>query len=147
MKLPQIEISLKYKGTKKSELKQITSSQDTYNILKLLFDADTFDWKEEMILLCLNQANKLIGYYKVSSGGISGTICDPKVVFTIALNSGASSLILAHNHPSGNMTPSNADKEVTEKIKQGGKLLDIKLLDHIIVSDENYFSFADDNLI
>ena len=147
MKLPQIELTFKYKGTLKSELKQIKSSHDTYEILKLLFNADTFDWKEEMILLCLNQANKLIGYYKVSSGGVTGSICDPKVVFTIALNCGASALILAHNHPSGNLTPSSADKDITEKIKQGGKLLDIRLLDHIIVTEENYFSFADDCLI
>lgn len=147
MKLPQIELTLKYKGTKKSELKQITSSKDCFDIFKLLFDADTFDWTEEMILLCLNQANKVIGYYKVSSGGMTGTVCDPRVVFTIALNCGATGLILAHNHPSGNLKASSADKEVTEKIKQGGKLLDIRLLDHIIITEDNYFSFADEGLI
>ena len=78
---------------------------------------------------------------------MTGTVCDPKIVFTVALNCGATSLILSHNHPSGNLYPSNADKEVTKKIKEGGLLLDIRLLDHIIISDENYFSFADDNII
>ena len=68
MKLPQIEISIKYKGAKKTELKKLTSSKETAEVLKLMYDADTFDWREEMILICLNRANKVIGYYKVSTG-------------------------------------------------------------------------------
>jgi DNA repair protein RadC len=148
MKLPQIEISIKYKGTKKTELKQLTSSKETAEVLKLMYDADTFDWREEMILICMNRANKVIGYYKMSTGGTTGTVCDPKIVFTTALNcAGTTSLILSHNHPSGNLKPSDADKQITNKIKDAGKLLDITLLDHVIMTDEGYFSFADEGLI
>jgi len=148
MKLPQIEITIKYKGTKKSELKKLGSSQDTAEILRLMYDEGTFDWREEMILICLNRANMVIGYYKVSTGGTTGTVCDPKIVFTIALNcAGTTSLILSHNHPSGNLKPSDADKQITNKIKDAGKMLDITLLDHVILTDEGYYSFADEGLI
>lgn len=144
MKLPEIEISLKFKGTKKTELKQIKSSKDAYEVFKLLFNADTLEWQEEMVLICLNRANKVIGYYKVSKGGMAGTVCDPKIIFTTALNCAASSIILAHNHPSGNLNPSPEDKRLTEKIKQSGNLLDITLLDHLIITDETFYSFADE---
>lgn len=148
MKLPEIEITIKYKGTKKSELKKLANSQDTAEVLRLMYNADTFDWQEEMILICLNRANKVIGYYKVSKGGTASTIVDPKVVFTTALNCvGTSGIILSHNHPSGNKQPSESDRQTTNKLKDAGKLLDIALLDHIIMTDESYFSFADEGLI
>ena len=148
MKIPEIKIQISWdKKVKKSELIPLTSSTQSVAVLREIFSKDTFDWTEEMILLCMNRANKIVGFYKVSSGGISGTICDPKVVFTIALNCGASSIILAHNHPSGNTTPSQADKLITQKIKSGGEILDIKLLDHVILTDESYYSFADEGEI
>lgn len=145
MKLPEIEISIKYKGTKKTELKKVTSSRDAYDVCKLLYSENTFDWVEEMILICLNRANKVIGYYRISKGGIAGTVADPKVIFTIALNcAGTSSIILSHNHPSGNTKPSDSDISLTNKIKDAGKLLDIVLLDHIIVTEDSYYSFVDE---
>ena len=145
MKLPEIEITVKYKGAKKSELKKISNSSDMYDILKEMYNHDTIDWQEEMILICLNQAAKVIGYYKISSGGITGTICDPKIVFTIALNcAGTCNIILSHNHPSGNTTPSRGDIEVTKRIIEAGKILDIKVIDHIIYTDEGFYSFADE---
>ena len=145
MKLPEIEISIKYKGTKKSELKSIKSSADIYAILTELHNADTVDWIETMILICMNRQNKIIGYYKVSSGGTTATICDPKVIFTVALNcAGTQAIILSHNHPSGNLTPSASDKELTQKIKLGAALLDMVLIDHVIYTDNGYYSFADD---
>lgn len=148
MKLPEIEITIKYRGALKSELKTLRSSRDTYNVLKLMYDKSTFDWQEEMILICLSRANKVIGFYRVSKGGVSGTVCDPKVIFTIALNcAGTSNIILSHNHPSGNLIPSESDKRLTEKIMNAGKLLDITLLDHIIMTDESYYSFADEGYI
>lgn len=148
MKLPEIEITIKYKGTKKTELRKLTNSRETYEVCKLLYNENTIDWAEEMILICLNRANKVIGYYKVSQGGTTGTVCDPKIVFTIALNcAGTTSIILSHNHPSGNTEPSSADKQITEKIKNAGRMLDINVLDHIIVTDESYYSFADEGLI
>lgn len=148
MKIPNIQVKVTWdKSVKKSEIVQITSSQSAVDLLREIFSKDTFGWTEEMILLCMNRANKPIAYYKVSSGGVSGTICDPKVVFTLALGTTSSAIILAHNHPSGNTTPSKADEDLTTKIKKGGELLDIKLLDHIILTDDGYYSFADnDNL-
>lgn len=144
MKLPQIEISIKYKGAKSSELKKIASSDDIYQVLKEMFNADTVQWAEEMVMICLSQANKVIGYYKISQGGTTGTVCDPKIIFTTALNcAGTTSIIISHNHPSGNLIASRADKLMTDKIKQAGQLLDIRLLDHIIYTEEGYYSFLD----
>lgn len=148
MKLPQIEVSIKYKGTKKTDLKTISSSNDIYTILKLLFNQDTIDWTEEVILICLSRANKVMGYYKVSVGGITGTVVDPKVIFTIALNcAGTTNIILAHNHPSGNLSPSNEDNIITQNIKNAGNMLDIKLLDHLIVTSDEYYSYNDEGKI
>lgn len=145
MKIPQIEISIKFKGALKSELKKINSSKDLYQVCKSMYDNGTFDWQEEMILICLSQSNKIIGYYKISSGGITGTICDPKVVFTVALNcAGTTQIILTHNHPSGNLMPSQADNVLTDKIKNAGSFLDIRLVDHLIITDEGYYSYADE---
>ena len=145
MKLPQIEITIKYKGSKKTELTRINNSSDIYSILKEMFNAEIIDWQEQVILICLNQYNKVIGYYKVSVGGVQGTVCDPKIIFTVALNcAGTTSIILSHNHPSGNLNPSNADIEMTKKIKAGGLLLDIQLLDHIIYTEEGFYSMRDE---
>jgi DNA repair protein RadC len=148
MNIPKIKIALSYdKKVKKSELKQVKCADDSVEVLREIFDKDTFEWTEEVILLCLNNANKIIGYYKVSSGGIASTIIDPRVVFTIALNCGASAVIIAHNHPSGNLQPSEQDVRITEKIASAGKLLDIRVLDHLILTDSAYYSFAEETTI
>lgn len=145
MKLPEIEISIKFKGTKKTELKTIKSSNDIHQILKLLFNENTIEWTEEVVLICLSRANKVLGYYKVSSGGVSGATVDPKVVFTVALNcAGTCNLILAHNHPSGNLSPSDADDAITKKLQAAADLLDMKVLDHIILTSEGYYSYCDE---
>jgi DNA repair protein RadC len=147
MKLPEISLNITYSDkVKKSELHKITSSKDCVDILRPLFDS-SIDWREEMVMLCLNRANKVIAYYRVSVGGTTGTVCDPKIIFSVALNCLCSSIILCHNHPSGNLQPSNADNEITKKIKEAGKLLEITLLDHIIITDENYYSYADEGKI
>jgi DNA repair protein RadC len=143
--IPEITIQVKFdKKVKKSELKVLTSVDEVVNTLRQVFNADTFDWKEEFILLCLNKRNALVGFYKVSSGGIGGTIADPRVIFTTALNCTATSIIIAHNHPSGNLQTSNADDSITKKIKESGEILDIKLLDHIILTDEGYYSYMEE---
>lgn len=148
MNIPEIKINLSFdKKVKKSELVTISSSQTCVDVLRDVFNKDTFDWTEEVIMLCLNRANNVVGFYKVSSGGMSSCILDPRVVFTIALNCSAHSIIISHNHPSGNATPSIQDKNITKKIKEAGDLLDIKLLDHIILTSENYYSFLDDGEI
>lgn len=148
MNIPEIKINLSFdKKVKTNQLATIDDSQSCAMVLREVFDKDTFDWTEEVVMLCLNRANKVVGFYKVSSGGISSCIVDPRVVFTIALNCGASSIVLSHNHPSGNKVPSIQDKNITEKIKNAGKLLDITLLDHIILTDTGYFSFLDEHLL
>ena len=145
MNIPEIKISLSFdKKVKKSELRTITGAESCVEILREVFNKDTFDWTEEVVMLCLNRANKVVGFYKVSSGGLSSCILDPRVIFTIALNCAANAIILSHNHPSGNRVPSAQDKDVTKKIKEAGKLLDIGLLDHIILTDDNYYSFMEE---
>ena len=98
-------------------------------------------------IVFLNQANKVKHYEIISEGGITGTVVDPRIIFKKALAEDAVSIILFHNHPSGNLKPSRADIDLTEKIMHGGKLFDIRVLDHIIVSEDGYFSFADEGLI
>ena len=105
------------------------------------------DYREEFLVLCLNRANKVLGFSKIGQGGISGTVADPKVIFQVALKANASSIILAHNHPSGNCKPSTNDVELTKKIQSAGKFLDLTVLDHIILSSDSYLSFADTGFI
>ncbi|MBT8204081.1 MAG: DNA repair protein RadC [Eudoraea sp.] len=102
---------------------------------------------EEFRILYLNNANKVIQQTLISRGGITGTLVDVRLVLRKALELGAVGLILAHNHPSGNLVPSEADKEITRKIQLGAKVMDIKVLDHLIVAQQGYFSFADQNLL
>jgi DNA repair protein RadC len=98
-------------------------------------------------VIFLNRANKIKHFEIVSKGGIAGTVADPRIILKKAILEEASSIILSHNHPSGNVKPSKADEDITQKIKQAAALIDIKVLDHIIVSDEGYFSFADEGLL
>lgn len=97
--------------------------------------------------MCLNNSNKILRFEIVSEGGVTGTVADPRVVLKKALEYDATSIILCHNHPSGNLRPSTADEMLTQKIKAAAACLDIRLLDHIIVSNEGYFSFADEGLL
>lgn len=98
-------------------------------------------------VIFLNRANRVKRYEVISTGGITGTVADPRVIFRKALSEEAVSIILFHNHPSGNLKPSRADEELTAKIADGARLLDLRVLDHIIVSDEGYFSFADEGML
>lgn len=148
LNIPEIKISVSFdKKVKKSELYTIRSSSDTADLLRNVFSADTFDWTEEFVIICMNRANKVVGFHKVASGGFSGVVADPKVILTVALQTCSSALILAHNHPSGNLKPSRADEELTRKIKSAAALLDITVLDHIILSDQGYYSFADEGTL
>jgi DNA repair protein RadC len=144
--LPEFEINLKVKG-KKSELKTITSSSDAAEVCRMCFDDGKINWVEEFIVVGLSRANNVQGFYKVSSGGVTGTVADPRVIFQFALLSNATSIILAHNHPSGNLNPSEVDISLTKKIQEAGKLLDIHLLDHIILTDEGHTSLLESGII
>ena len=97
--------------------------------------------------MLLNRYNKVIGIFTVSQGGIAGTVADPKLIFACALKAAASGIILVHNHPSGSLQASQADMDLTKKLREGGKLLDIQVLDHIILTSEAYYSFADEGLL
>lgn len=138
--IPEIEIKYKTGSIVKQK---ITNSKDAFDIFKQVFDADTIEWKEECILLCLNTSNCVIGWYKVSSGGTTMTVIDPKVIFSVALTSGATAIMMAHNHPSGALIPSISDINITKKIQDGAKILDIILLDHLIITNNEHYSFAD----
>ncbi len=146
--IPKIKIKVKFdKNLTTSQLVKISSSLDAVEVFREIFNKDTFNWHEEMILLCLNNSNKVVGFYKISSGGITGTVVDVRMIFTIALKTLATSIMVAHNHPSGQLTPSESDKQITKKLKNAGDFLDIKLLDHLILTDTAYLSFADEGLL
>ncbi len=142
------EVELVYRSkVKASERPKIVTSKDAYNVLLKSWDENKIEMVEQFKVLFLNQANKVLGIYEVSTGGITGTVADPRVIFAAALKANCCAIIISHNHPSGNLKPSRQDEELTQKIKQGGQLLDIKLLDHIILTAEEYFSFGDEGLI
>lgn len=140
MKFPQIKIKV---SLTKGEKVKIQSPEDAHNVFRKLFSKDTLNFSEEMVMLALNRQNEVYGWYRVSSGGTTGTICDPKVIFSILLNAGASAFILAHNHPSNTLSPSDQDKEVTQKLKKAGHLLDIDFLDHLILTDTSFYSMTE----
>jgi DNA repair protein RadC len=142
------EIQLSYKSTvKPSQRPKINGSRDACNILKETWNESTIELCEHFKVLFTNRANKVLGIYEVSTGGMSGTVVDPKLIFVAALKVGAAGVLLCHNHPSGHLSPSQADIDLTRKIKEGGRLLEIQLLDHLILTSESYYSFADEGLI
>jgi DNA repair protein RadC len=130
-----------------TERPQISQSKDVYSILYDNWDLDTIELKETFKVLLLNRANGVLGIYGVSSGGMAGTVVDPKLIFGIALKAGASYLILAHNHPSGNLKPSTEDITITKKLEAAGKLLDLLIIDHLIITSLGYLSFQYDGLM
>lgn len=141
------EVEAIYKLQQKpSEMPIFKSSKDSADYLRELW-SNKMDYIEEFVVVYLNRANKVLGWTKISQGGVSGTVCDPKVIFQMALIFNASGIILSHNHPSGNNLPSKADKSVTRKIKASGEFLEIQLIDHIILTNESHLSFADCGLI
>ena len=143
--LSEIEIFYRNK-VRISDMEKVCGSRDTYEVLQRIWSTK-IDHVEEFMVLCLNRANRVLGWAKVSQGGLSGTVADPKVIFQVAIKSNACSIILAHNHPSGNLNPSEADIQLTRKLKEAGVMLDLPVLDHLIVSSEGFYSFADEGLI
>ena len=140
------EIKISYSPRVKNiDREKISSSQQVYNLV--LSDWDEINIRETMKVLFLNRANKVIGIYELSKGGITGTVVDIRLLFAAVLKSLSCSIILLHNHPSGNLKPSEADIHITNKIKDAGKLLDIQILDHLIITEDEYFSFTDQGII
>jgi len=139
-----LELGRRRKAEPTNNKTKISSSYDAYQCLAHRM-ADLKH--EEMHILFLNQANEVIKQEQVSMGGVSNTIVDPKIIFKKAIQYLASVIIVAHNHPSGSLKPSNEDINITKKLVEGGKLLAIRMADHLIISDEGYFSFADENML
>ncbi|NNF34914.1 MAG: JAB domain-containing protein [Saprospiraceae bacterium] len=144
MKISEIEIA--YKNTQTDRVKL----RNSYAVKQLLMDnwnMDTIELLEEFKIILLNRAHYVLGIYPLSKGGITGTVADVRLIFSTALKCNATSVILAHNHPSGNRNPSEIDIRLTKKIKKAGELLDIGILDHIILTKDDYYSFADSALM
>lgn len=138
------EITVRYKNPRKlSEMPQIKSSCELEEAFRPFF-SDFIEHHEEFYIMVLNRANRCLGVSKISQGGISETVVDNKIIFQIALKGNASAIALCHNHPSGNSKTSRADDMITQKIKDGCSVLGLQLLDHIILSPECYYSYADE---
>lgn len=139
-----LELGRRRKSQEPLKKSVISSSTDVFEMMQPhLLDL----YYEEFWVILLNKANLVIKKEKISAGGVSGTVADPKIIFKLALNELASGIILVHNHPSGNLKPSQADLDLTKKLREGGQFLEIKVLDHLIFTDTAYFSFADDGLL
>lgn len=142
------EVSVSYSSkVKASERYKVLCSKDIFNLLLKVYDENTIEYKEYFKVILLNNANKVLGVHNLSEGGICGTYVDIRQVLQIALLTNATSIIISHNHPSGNTTPSLEDRKLTTSIQQGCKAINIRLLDHLIVTPESYYSFADEGLI
>ena len=142
------EIKATFSSKKKlSELPKISCSAQAQELFRNNWDTGSLELVEEFKILILNRNHKVLGQSVISRGGYSGTVVDPKLVFAIALTAKASAIIAAHNHPSGNLTPSKADLALTNKLQKAGELLELPLLDHLIISGEGYLSFADEGLM
>lgn len=140
------EIKLSYSRKGNCE-RLITSSVDAVDIFREHFDADEMDYRESFFALYLNQANKVLGIKKISECGISSTLVDVRIVMQAALLCNASGIIISHNHPSGNLKPSGCDIKMTNQIQEASKIMDMSLPDHIVLTSDSHFSFADNGMI
>ena len=140
------EVELTYKSTSKSRNK-IYSSEDAYEVLLSTYREGTICYKEYFKVLFLNQASQILGYTLISEGGITDTTVDVRVILQAALLTNSVAIILAHNHPSGNLKPSRQDMEITKQVRETAQIMRIRVLDHIILSDTEYYSFADEGML
>lgn len=139
-----LELGKRRLGEGVFEKKKIKSSEDAFHIMYSELSDKHF---EEFWILLLDRANQVVRKLNISEGGMAGTVADPKKIFKLALENNASSMILAHNHPSNNLKPSENDIQLTNKLRDAGKLLDLQVLDHIIIGNDSYFSFADESMM
>ena len=142
------EIELIYRPkVKPSERPMIIDSKTAYEIFLKSWDKDLIQLQEEFKVMMLNTAGRLLGIYPIFKGGMNATTVDPRLIYAAALKTAANSIILAHNHPSGEIRPSAADEKITGEIKTGAQLLKISLHDHLIITPDTYFSFANEGLL
>ncbi|MBP6618746.1 MAG: DNA repair protein RadC [Leadbetterella sp.] len=139
-----MELARRRKDTDPLKKDKIKYSKEAYNFLKpYMMDLD----HEQFWMICLNRNQEVMKTIQISTGGVTGTIADPKIIFKHALENLSSCIILSHNHPSGNLNPSQADITLTKQLSDGARLLDMTLSDHIIFANDGYFSFADQNML
>ncbi|MFL5765486.1 MAG: DNA repair protein RadC [Bacteroidia bacterium] len=139
-----LELGRRRKETEISKKEKITSSQDVYDLMRpMMLDLP----HEEFWMLILNRANLVVKREMISRGGVAGTVVDSRIIFKAAIENYASSIIICHNHPSGNLKPSDADVKVTKSIRDAGKIMEIPLLDHIIITENGFYSFADEGAL
>ncbi|MBC3538949.1 JAB domain-containing protein [Rufibacter sediminis] len=141
--VPQIELSYRV-GKPITGLRRITCSDDCAAAFRENWESDKMEFVEQFKVLLLNRNNRVLGEYGVSTGGVSGTVVDIKLILAAALLSCASAIILGHNHPSGNTQPSAVDKALTKRVREAAAQMDIAVLDHIILTADSFYSFADD---
>ena len=133
---------------KASERLQIRCSKDAFDIFMESWDLDSIEHIEEFKLMLLTRSNKVLGIASISKGGINGTVTDIRIILQYAIKSNASGIIICHNHPSGNLQPSESDQAITRKIRDSGSLMGVQLLDHLIITaEDSYYSFADNGLV
>ena len=137
------EIKVSYSTTNTPKVK-ITSGDVAFELLLSLWDLDTIELQEEFKVLLLNRANEVLGIYPLSKGGITGTVVDSRLIFAVALKCNATGIIIAHNHPSGTLKPSEADITLTKSIKKCADFLDITLIDHLIITKNGFYSFSNE---
>jgi len=149
MKTKVNEITISYRGNLQANLlTKITGSRGAADLAYSEWNKNNIELHETFKIMLLNNANKVKGIYEVSNGGITGTLVDVRILFAVLLKSLTTAVILLHNHPSGTLKPSEADKQLTQKIIKAGDFLDIKVLDHLILSpDGDYYSFADNGIL
>jgi DNA repair protein RadC len=140
------EIKVSYSTNQVDKIK-LVNCRETFEFILSKWDLDIIEFQEECKVVLVNRANFVLGIYNLSKGGISGTVVDIRIILSVALKCNASGIILAHNHPSGNMKPSEADRKITKKLKESCDLIDITLIDHFIISKNSFFSFSQDGIL
>lgn len=146
MKAAEVQLTYKSNVAKKDRVK-IGNPDDAERVARSIYSEDEIEHREHFYCIMCNNANEVLGFVHVGTGGLTGTVADPRIMFQAALLANACGIIMVHNHPSGSLRPSDADIRLTQKVNEGAKLLDIQLMDHLILSAESCFSFRQDGLI
>ena len=144
------EITVAYHNKQKArERPVVSSSSDAFHLLLKGYDPDLIGLQEMFVVMYLNVSNRVLGVYKTATGGLTGTVADIRLILSVGLKVAATSIIVSHNHPSGNLKPSRLDEELTRKLSEAAKMIDLKLLDHLIVepAGTEYYSFADEGIL
>lgn len=140
------EIMVSYRPEKTIDFK-LEKSRESFELILNNWDEDKIQMQEEVKLILLNRSNKVLGIYSLATGGITSCVVDVRLILSVALKTLATGLIIVHNHPSGNINPSADDRKITEQLKSACKIMGIQLLDHLIITKEDYFSFADEGIL